>query len=263
MPRIALGQIEVQWGRPDTNLSRALWAVDQAHRQRADIVVLPECMDLGWLAPGAVTQAEPLGGKRTQALQEAARSGIYVVAGLTERSGDRVYNTAILINPDGSVALTHRKINELPEGQELYTRGTALTAAPTPWGLAGIPICADNFMESIALGEALGCMGVRWLFSPCAWAVPPGDTQSQDEYLSYWLTPYAHLAQSYGMSVVAVSNVGVIRGGAWDGWHCIGSSVVVGPDGRESGRAPYGAHADALVVVDIPNGEQGNDDAGD
>lgn len=260
MPRIALGQIEVRWGDPAANLNRALEAVDEARRRSADIVVLPECLDLGWLAPEAATQAEPIGGQRTAALKEAARSGcIYVAAGLTERAGDRVYNTAVLIDPDGTVVLVHRKINELREGQQLYTRGASLATAPTPWGLAGIPICADNFMESRALGEALGWMGVRWLFSPCAWAVPPDDGQSQDDYLVFWLEPYQHLSKAHNMTVAAVSSVGTIRGGAWDGWHCIGSSVVMGPDGREAGRAPYGRDAAALVLVDIPDSGRGED----
>ncbi|PSR21441.1 MAG: carbon-nitrogen hydrolase family protein [Sulfobacillus acidophilus] len=256
MPRIALGQMEVQWGNPDVNLSRAVSVVAEARRQNADLVVLPECMDLGWLAPEAATKAEPLGGPRTQALQDAARAGIFIVAGLTERVGARIYNTAVLIDRDGIITLVHHKINELVEGQQLYTRGTSLGTAMTPWGLAGIPICADNFVQSRVLGEALGWMGTRWLFSPCAWAVSADNIQSQDEYLAFWLESYRYLAKNYRMTVVAVSNVGVLRGGAWDGWHCIGSSVVVGPDGQVVERAPYGVNADVLVVVDLPDDEK-------
>ncbi len=253
MPRIALGQIEVQWGCPRENLSRALTAVNEARRQGADLVVLPECMDLGWLAPEAVTQAEPLGGPRTQALQDAARAGIFVVAGLTERVGSLVYNTAVLIDRDGVIALVHHKINELVEGQQLYARGASLAAVTTPWGPAGIPICADNFVQSRVLGEALGWMGVRWLLSPCAWAVPPGNRQTQEEYLAFWLESYRYLAKNYGMTIAAVSSVGTVRGGPWDGWHCIGSSVVVEPGGQVVARGPFGANADALIVVDLPD----------
>jgi predicted amidohydrolase len=255
MPRIALAQIALQWGNATANLHRALQATKQACAQQADIVVLPECMDLGWLAPQAQTQAQPLTGERIQALQAAARAGIYIVTGLTERVDGQIYNSAVLINPDGDIALVHRKIHELPAGQALYARGRSLTATTTPWGLAGILICADNFMSSCALGEALGWMGVRWLFSPCAWAVSPADTRTQDEYLAFWLEPYRYLAQKYRMTIVAVSNVGEIRGGAWDGRHCIGSSVVVGPDGREIARAPYGKNQEALLLVDVSEEE--------
>lgn len=257
MPKIALGQIEVEWNQPERNLVRAEEAVRQAQQQGADVIVLPECLDLGWLAETAASRAQSIPGRYCARLQEAAKSGIFVAAGLTERDGSKVYNAAVLIDPDGRILLRHRKINELPIGQNLYARGDALAVAATTLGTVGIPICADNFAESTALGEALGWMGAGLLLSPCAWAVPADGTQTQDEYLAFWLEPYRRLAVRHQLTIVAVSNVGTVVGGPWDQYRCIGSSVVVDATGCEIARAPYGVSAAALVMVDVPLGGQG------
>ena len=45
--------------------------------------------------------------------QAANDAGLYVVAGLTERVGSRIYNVAVLVDPGGEVLLKHRKINLL------------------------------------------------------------------------------------------------------------------------------------------------------
>ena len=44
---------------------------------------------------------------------------VYVVAGLAEADDNAVYNSAILIGPDGQILAKHRKINELPIAHDL------------------------------------------------------------------------------------------------------------------------------------------------
>lgn len=253
MPKIALGQMLVEWNHRNANLERAVAYVRHAKALGADILVLPECLDLGWLSDEAARMAEPIPGPVSRTLATAAREeGVYLVAGLTERSGNKVYNTAILIDPLGTIILRHRKINELPEGLALYSCGRAVEVAETPWGPAGIPICADNFGGSLALGSAMAVMGARLLLSPCAWAVGPEDRSTQQQYLAFWLKSYRMLAQRHRLSIIAVSNVGWIRGGPWNGYRCIGSSVVVGPDGEVLRCAGYGVDAEEVMVVDVP-----------
>lgn len=253
MPKVALGQMAVQWNRREANLVRACNFVRAASRQGADIVVLPECLDLGWLSTKVALLAEPIPGAASSLLQEAARAaGVYVAAGLTERDGANFYNASVLIDPDGRLILHHRKIHELPEGRSLYKPGSAIQVVDTPWGVTGIPICADNFMEALAIGDAMGLMGARLILSPCAWAVEPRARCSQEEYLAFWMEPYRRLAQRHALSIVAVSNVGWVEGGPWSGYRCIGSSAAVGPDGSILGQAPYGVESEALVIVEVP-----------
>jgi predicted amidohydrolase len=248
-----MAQMLVVPGAIDDNLGRAVAMIEEAARTRCDVVVLPECLDLGWTFPGARELAQPIPGPASSRLSHAAASaGITVVAGLTERDGNRLFNSAVLIGPDGAFLTRHRKINELDFARELYSAGTSLHVVPTTLGIIGVTICADNAYPTLALGRALAAMGAQILLSPCAWAVPPGFDNGVRAYGDEWVTAYGALARETGMPVVGVSNVGPVVGGEWDGWACIGASLAVGSDGEVIVQAPFGEAAEALVTVEIP-----------
>ncbi|HEX7590167.1 MAG TPA: carbon-nitrogen hydrolase family protein [Demequinaceae bacterium] len=248
-----MAQMLVVPGAVEDNLGRAVSAIEAAARAHCDVVVLPECLDLGWTFPGARDLAQPVPGPASDRLRDAAASaGVMVVAGLTERDGDRIYNSAVLIVADGTVLAKHRKINELDFARELYSAGTSLQVVQTPLGAIGVTICADNAYPTLALGRALAAMGAKILLSPCAWAVPPGFDNAVRAYGDEWVTAYGALARETGMPVVGVSNVGPVVGGEWDGWACIGASLAVGSDGEVILQAPFGEAAETLVTVEVP-----------
>jgi predicted amidohydrolase len=252
--RVGMGQMLVKTGARDENLSRAHALVERAGRERSAVVVLPECLDLGWTCPDAPQLAQPIPGPSSESLGVAARSaGIWVVAGLTERDGERTFNTAVLLDAQGRLRLKHRKINELDIAWELYTRGTALEVTDTPFGRVGIPICADNSTASTELGLALGRMGARLLLSPCAWAVTSDHDNAKEPYgRDLWDVAYRLFAEKHRIATVAVSNVGRMEAGPWAGRYCIGSSLAVGPDGAVLARLRYGVDAQDFGVVEVP-----------
>lgn len=253
--RIGMAQMLVVPGARDDNLARAVAMIQAAARQKCAIVVLPECLDVGWTSPAARELAEPVPGPISDRLCEAAASaGIIVVAGLTERDGDRLFNAAILVGADGAILAKHRKINEMDFARKLYDAGTSLHVAATEHGVIGVNICADNAFSSLALGRALAAMGADIILSPSAWAVPPGFDNAARPYGDEWVTAYGALARETGMPVVGVSNVGPVVGGEWDGWRCIGASLAVGSDGEVVVQAPFSDHEEALVVVDMALG---------
>jgi predicted amidohydrolase len=252
MVRIGMAQMLVEPGHPARNLARAAVMVRDAASAGCGAVVLPECLDVGWTHPSATELAQPLPGESSKVLAAAARTGgIWVVAGLTERSDDRIYNAAVLIAPDGSIALRHRKINELDIATGLYSTGTGLSVASTGFGTAGVTICADNFPDSLVFAESLARMGAQLLLSPCAWAVDADHDNSREPYGQLWLDAYLPLARAYDLTVIGVSNVGWLTGGPWKGRKCIGCSLAVGPGGEVLARGPYGEDAEALIPVDV------------
>src|SRR4051812_3314427 len=111
--RLAVVQMHVEGGDQEGNLERAAHLVDEAVRAGAQVVLLPETMDLGWTHPSARTGADAVpDGATCSFLRSLARQhGIYLCAGLTERSGDQIFNAAVLISPPGDVILHHRKLN--------------------------------------------------------------------------------------------------------------------------------------------------------
>ena len=253
--RIGMAQMLVVPGALEDNLARAVAMIHAAARERCAIVVLPECLDLGWTSATAGDLAHPIPGPVSALLCEAAASaGIIVVAGLTERDGDRLFNAAILVGADGTILAKHRKINEIDFARKIYGAGTSLHVVGTEQGVLGINICADNAFSSLALGRALAAMGAEILLSPCAWAVPPGFDNAVRPYGDEWVTAYGALARETGMPVIGVSSVGPVVGGDWDGWRCIGASLAVGSDGEVVVQAPFGDLEETLVTVDIALG---------
>lgn len=250
--KLAMGQMRVVGGDAEGNLGRAAVMLHRAADQGCAIIILPECLTLGWTNPSARLLAKPIPGAHSDALCQAAREArIYVVAGLVERSGERLYNAAILISPDGEILLKHRKINELDIAHDLYSMGDSLRVVETPLGTMGVNICADNFPNSLAIGHTLARMGAQILLSPSAWADPIGHDHWEEPYDALWVKSYATLAKLYDMTVVGVSNVGYLSGGPWDGYMCIGCSLAVGPGGKLLAQGPFGPDAESLIVVPI------------
>jgi predicted amidohydrolase len=247
-----MAQILVEGGDPDANLDRAIAMIERAAAEQCRVVVLPECLDFGWTDPSARAGAQPIPGRHSDRLAAAARANqIWVVAGLVERDRDRLYNASILLDRSGELVLHHRKINELDIGLELYSVGDRLQVAETELGTVAIPICADNYWTSRAVGHVLCRMGAQVLLSPSAWAVVPDHDEEREPYGDDWIPSYTELAALYEITVIGVSNVGTMSGGPWAGRPCIGKSLAVGPGGTILARGPYGVDAEALVTVEV------------
>jgi predicted amidohydrolase len=250
--RIGMAQILVKPAQPKANLDRARAFVRDAAAQGCRLVVLPECMDLGWTDASALQLAQPIPGSHSQLLADVAvQTGAFIVAGLVERAGERIYNAAVLINPRGEIVLVHRKINELDIAHGLYSTGDRLAAAHTELGVLGISICADNFPNSLAIGHVLARMGVQLLLSPCAWAVDADHDNVVHPYGERWRRAYGELGRLYDLPVIGVSNVGWITDGPWKGRKAIGCSLATDHRGETLAVGPYGESAEALIVVDV------------
>lgn len=248
--RCGMGQMLVCGGDVAGNLARAAAMISRAAAAECALVVLPECLDVGWTHPSAREFAQPIPGPTVDALARAARAaGIFVAAGVVERGADRLYNAAVLLSPQGDILAHHRKVNVLAIAQDLYAIGDRLQVAPTALGILGLDICADNFSNSLALGHVLARMGARCILSPSAWAVPADHDQARAPYGAEWEGPYRTLARLYDLAMIGVSNVGALDAGPWAGRRCVGCSLAVGPGGEILARGPYGEPA--LIPVDL------------
>lgn len=244
-----MAQMLVLGGQPAENLARAAEMIERAATEGCRVVVLPECLDFGWTDPSAREGALPIPGGHSDLLAQAARkSRIWVVAGLVERDGDRLYNTAILISPDGEIVLKHRKINELALAHGLYSLGMEIAVADTELGRVGLAVCADNYPDSPEIGGALGRMGCRLLLSPCAWAVDSNHNNTVKPYGKIWREAFEALTTRFAMTVVAVSCIGPLTDGPWKGRKCVGCSLAYGAGGVVLAEGP--ADEEALLVVE-------------
>ncbi len=251
--RLALAQMLVEGGQKDRNLTRAAAMIQEAAANGADIVLLPEAMDLGWTHPSALEQAEPVpDGKTFRFLAAAAGDNhIHVCFGLIEKAGDKTYNSAVLIDSDGNLLLHHRKINELEIGHRYYAQGDRLNVCHTRFGTIGLLICADAFAKDRVLSRSLCYMGADILLSPSSWAVPRDHDNTMEPYGGLWERVYRDVAQEFSVWIAGVSNVGVIDAGPWRGHNCIGCSQVTDASGRRIVFGPYGADAETILYVNV------------
>ncbi|MCP4176419.1 MAG: hypothetical protein GY756_01525 [bacterium] len=249
--KIGMGQILVEGGNYKNNLKKAVDMIHKAAAEKCHFIVLPECLDLGWTFPKAGELAEPIPGKYSNVLANAAAEvKIYVVAGLTERAENKTYNSAVLISPEGKILKIHRKINVLDIAQDIYSIGDSLSVVDTEYGRVGVDICADNFEDSHALGESLVRMGADIILSPAAWALPPYFKGDENPCWT-WETSFKKLAKTFNVPIVGVSNVGLIKEGVWKQFSCIGNSLAVTIDGEIAAKGGLGGDKEELIVTEI------------
>jgi predicted amidohydrolase len=251
--KLAMVQMDVIGGDPESNLQHAQERIREAAENGAKIALLPEAMDFGWCHTSAREGAGMIpGGKSFEALSGAAReNNIYVCAGIVERDGDKLYNSAMIIDRKGELLIKHRKLNELDFAHDLYDQGDRLNVVHTELGTLGLLICADANAKDFTISKSLAYMGADIILSPSAWAVPGDHSNITDPYGDTWRNAYEPICKKFSIWYVGVSNVGSVDDGEWTGWNCIGCSLATNHLGEEIVQGPYGVSADTIIYIDI------------
>jgi predicted amidohydrolase len=140
--------------------------VNQAGSQHADMVCLPEGITLVGTNHDYMTVSEPVPGPTTTFLGELARKNhLYIIAGILERKGEVVFNTAVLIDRNGNLAGVYHKTS-LPR-EEIdggVTPGDAMPVFDTDFGRIGMMVCWDVTYPEQA--RALARKGAEIIFLP-------------------------------------------------------------------------------------------------
>jgi PelA/Pel-15E family pectate lyase len=159
-PTVRVGGIVLKWIRGDkeANWKRAEPLIREAAAKGAKLVVTTECFLDGYaIADKSIpldtyrALGEPIPDgtyfKRLSSL--AAELRIHLVAGMLEADGDARHNTSVLLGPDGRLLGRYRK-QFLEHESVRNTPGDACPVFATPWGKAGMLICADRRKPEIA-----------------------------------------------------------------------------------------------------------------
>ena len=160
-------------GDLQANYQRAEHLIRQAAANGAQIVATPESFLDGY----AVRNSE-LGKEQFRALAEPIPEGryfkrlqrladeldIHLIAAITELEGEDVFNSAVLLGPDGAHVGTYRKKYIWPGEAHLYSPGKEMAVFETPYGDVGIMICFDR-MRPAAIEELVE-RGADLVFNP-------------------------------------------------------------------------------------------------
>jgi predicted amidohydrolase len=158
---------------PAESRERFVRFVEEAAAKGADIVCLPEGITVVGNGLPYAEAAEAVPGPSTELLGALAkRLRVYIVAGIYERAGSRIYNTAVLVGRDGSLVGRYRKMS-LPD-EEIeggITPGADTPVFDTDFGRVGLFICWDSSYPEVA--RALVARGAEVLFLPIWGGVEP------------------------------------------------------------------------------------------
>ena len=143
-----------------------LETVEATVRGKADVILLPEGITVVGTGKTYAEVAETIPGPTTVRLGELARKrSSYVAAGIYEREGTAIYNTAVLIDRAGNVEGKYRKVylprEEIEAG---LTPGSDYPVFRTDFGTVGLMICYDVFFADPA--RALATKGAEVILMP-------------------------------------------------------------------------------------------------
>jgi len=155
--KVALAQISCKRGDKTENIRKIERNVERASKEGADLVVFPELSLTGYLLRDQIYElAETIPGQSTDILENLAKkTGTHIVFGMPELSGKTqatVYNTAVLIGPNGLIG-KYRKMylptHSVFEEKRYFRPGYQTAAFETELGRIGLIICYDIFFPEV------------------------------------------------------------------------------------------------------------------
>jgi len=153
-------------GSPEASVSQFITAADTAITTKVDLILLPEGITKVGTSATYAGVAEPVPGPTTGKLGELARRhDAWVAAGIYEREGTVVYNTAVLLDRSGRLAGKYRKVylpREETEGG--MTPGSDYPVFDTDFGKLGMMICWD--VQYADPARALALRGAEIILLP-------------------------------------------------------------------------------------------------
>ena len=148
--KVACVQMETEPGEKEKNLDRALGFIDEACRNGAQLIILPELFtghSKNGDRAGVYAMAEPVpeGGTTARLAQAAVENRAYICGSFYEIEGKDVYNTSVLVGPEGYIG-KYRKLH--PCGNENYIIEPGNLGIPvfhTEIGRIALNICLDAY----------------------------------------------------------------------------------------------------------------------
>ena len=158
------------------NLQKAVEMISLAAERGARVIATAQMFHLPWFACESrkehFQRAESVDGPTVTALREEARiRGVVLIASVFEKDGDSYYNTAVVIEKDGSLIGRYRKVHlpQIPLWEEKYYFETGNLGFPvfeTSLAKVGVQICWDNFFPEGS--RILALRGAQIIFAPTA-----------------------------------------------------------------------------------------------
>jgi predicted amidohydrolase len=218
--KISCVQTDVIFKDIDANLSSLEATVRSEVTQGTQLTVFPECFSTGYCFDSlaeAMELGESVPGPSTDRVAKlCAELKTYVVFGMLEKSGDQLFNVAVLIGPEGLIG-SYRKVHLPYLGVDRFT-----TPGDRPFEVfeaagvrIGMLICYDGGFPEAA--RVLSIRGADLIVLPTNW--PPGGSYMAEFSINC-------RAMENGIYFAAVNRIGTENGFSF-----IGKSRICSPVG--------------------------------
>jgi len=244
------------------NLKKAVEWVKKAAKQGAEVVCLPELYRSQYFCQKEDTSlfdlAETIPGTSSIAFQKAAKENkVSIIVPIFEKRANGLYhNTAIIINSDGKILGTYRKMH-IPDDPAFYEKyyftpgDLGFKAFQTKTGKIGTLICWDQWYPEGARLTAL--QGATTLFYPTAIGWHPYEKEQYGKaQRDSWITIQRSHAIANGVYVASANRVGFEKTvETQPGLEFWGSSFICDPQGVMLAEASTDKEEILIAEVDL------------
>lgn len=251
-----------------TNIIRLAEGIADLAKRGAQLIVLQELHNSLYFCQVEDVDnfdlAETIPGPSTNLFGDLARRyGVVIVTSLFEKRAAGLYhNTAVVIERDGTIAGTYRKMH-IPDDPAYYEKfyftpgDLGFRPIDTSVGRLGVQVCWDQWYPEGARLMALA--GAEILIYPTAIGYAASDdAEEQQRQRRAWQTVQRGHAVANGLPVVAVNRVGFEPdpSGQTEGIMFWGTSFVAGPQGEIIYEASDNDEESIIVSIDLDHSEQ-------
>ncbi|MDR0576516.1 MAG: carbon-nitrogen hydrolase family protein [Candidatus Accumulibacter sp.] len=236
--RVAAVQMDCAAYEPERNFATAERLLQNAAARGAVLAVLPELFNTGYRVEDRDRElAHPVPGAVTERMSAIGRTlDMFIAGAVIERDGERLYDTAILVGPDGFVG-SYRKNNLWAREVERFARGETLPVHDIGFCRLGLQICYDiGFPEGARI---LSIQGADIVAYTSAFGMAR---------LYAWDLASRARALENGSYVIACNRCGVEKGET----QFAGASRIIGPRGNVLASAGDG---EDVIVAEVDFGE--------
>jgi predicted amidohydrolase len=247
--RIACIQMQPAMAKVEANVAHSLGLIGRAVELGAKLVVLPELCNTGYMFQSreeAFALSEPIPtGPTVKAWGDiAAKHGLHLVAGICERDGAKLFNSAVLIGPAGHIG-TFRKVHLWNEENLYFEPGDlGFPVFHTAIGRIGMAICYDGWFPETYRLAAL--QGADIVCVPTNWVPIPGQAEGREAMANILAMAAAHSNSIY---IACADRVGTERGQPFEG-----QSLIVGHTGWPV-AGPASRDKEEILTADVALGE--------
>ena len=232
--RVGAAQIRPALGDLEKNRKIIAEFVRLAHERELDLVVFPELSNSGYNF-GAKEEAwdsseEIPQGKTVRLLEQlASEYSMYIVTGINERAENKLYNSAVLVGPEGYIG-KYRKVHLFLNEKDFFGRGDRFLVFDTKIARIGIMICFDWIFPEAA--RSLALQGADIIAHPANLVLP------------YWQKVAPLRALENRVYIITANRIGVEGDLTFTG-----KSIIVSPKGEIIAEASR-THEE-LIYADI------------